>query len=141
MAEEVILLYNDRDRARVQAIRRLLQQRSPELDTYFAAEDLDAFGTLFEKIGDAIANAVGVVFFIGTHGLGLFQKNIEKNAVALQLWKQGRGFGVLIVQLDKEADIPPDLQMFVSIYFEEGQSAETVADKIATAFARRRAKS
>jgi hypothetical protein len=131
---KIVLLYNEYDRIAVSELWRLIQQRYPDLEPWFAPEDLDAFGTVFENIGSAIASATGVVFFIGAKGLGPFQENIEKNAVDLQRWKRGSNYGCLVVQLGPDAAVPIELQMFATIFWDPERSPEAIIDRIARAF-------
>ena len=98
---EVVLLYNDRELEVVGQIHRALKARlkGGEHATWFAYEDMTAFGDMFTQIRSAIARAVGVVIFYGDAGLGDFFKNIELVTVLRKRWKQGAGFGVLVAHL------------------------------------------
>lgn len=115
--KNIVLLYNDRDREEVLRIRACL--RGPlvahGLWPWMASEDMRAFGDLFTNIEGAIAGALGSIMFLGEHGLGRFQDNIERGAVATQIWLNGASYGRLLVLLRPGLQAPVPLLSWVSV--------------------------
>jgi hypothetical protein len=109
--QNIVLLYNDRDRPTVLSINRQLTERLRHNDVLFwmASENLTAFGDIFEQIEDAISTAAGAVVFLGQFGLGRFQRNIEIGAVNTEIWQQGAAYGRLLVHLAPEIEVPRPL--------------------------------
>jgi len=111
----IVLLYNDRDRSAVGSVRGELLKRSRGISIWMASEDLTAFGDIFEQIEAAIQSASGVAIFLGRHGLGRFQENIELVAVSIERWQQGARYGCLLVHLEPGVEVPRRLLGFVAV--------------------------
>jgi hypothetical protein len=109
--QSIVLLYNDRDRATVLTINRLLTERLKGASVAFwmASENLTAWGDIFEQIEDAISAAAGTIVFLGQLGLGRFQRNIELGAVNTEVWQQGAAYGRLLVHLVPGIEVPRPL--------------------------------
>lgn len=134
---KIVLLYNDRDRAAVTVIRSELarQLHSRGVAPWMASEDMSAFGDLFDNIDGAIATAIGSVVFLGTHGLGRFQQNIEMSAVSIERWLQGSKYGVLLVHLAADVKVPRPLLRWPSVNHDGAiQSAAAIAEAIVRRF-------
>jgi hypothetical protein len=108
---QIVLLHNDRDAPVVREIYKELagQLRDRAVRPWMASEDMSAFGDMFDNIEGAIARAMGVVVFLGQHGLGRFQRNIELGAVATEQWQQGAKYGALLVHLSPGVEVPRTL--------------------------------
>lgn len=115
--QSIVFLYNDRDRQTVEAISRVLQPswRSAGTNIWMASQHLDAFGDIFEQIEGEIEAASGVVFFLGSQGLGRFQQNIELGAVNTELWQRGAAFGRLLVHLGPGVKVPRTMLRWPSV--------------------------
>lgn len=115
--KQIVLLYNDRDRAEVLQIRRLMLPTlvAKDLWPWMASEDMSAFGDIFDNIEGAIRNAEGSIIFLGQHGLGRFQDNIERGAVATEVWQKGARYGTLLVHLHGGLSVPPSLLRWSSV--------------------------
>ncbi len=109
--QNIVLLYNDRDRPSVLTINGLLAERlkGNGIEFWMASENLTAFGDIFEQIEDAISEAAGAVVFLGPLGLGRFQRNIELGAVNTEIWQKGAAYGRLLVHLAPGIQVPRPL--------------------------------
>jgi len=108
---KIVLLYNDRNRPNVSAIRSRLDPllASADLESWLAYEDMDAWGDIFQQIEGEIETAAGVVIFLAAEGLGRFQQNIEMGAVNTEIWQQGNMYGRLLVHLAPGIKVPTPL--------------------------------
>lgn len=115
-SRNIVLLYNDKQRARVEEIYTLLEVRlrPHAIRPWMASRDMVGFGNLFDNIEDAIAGALGAIVFLGRDGLGRFQQNIEMGMVSTELWQQGAAYGALLVHLESGVDVPRPLLRWVS---------------------------
>jgi hypothetical protein len=104
----IVLLYNDRDRPTVEAIGCALEElwKNFGVSVWIANKHLTGFGDLFQQVEGAIQEASGVVVFLGSHGLGRFQENIELGAVNTEIWQRGARFGRLLVHLASGLEVP-----------------------------------
>jgi hypothetical protein len=132
----IVLLYNDRNRPSVSAIRSRLDPllESAGLQCWLAYEDMNAFGDIFEQIEGAIDAAAGVVVFLGAEGLGRFQQNIEMGAVNTEIWQQGSSYGRLLVHLGSGLTVPKQLLRWPTVNHDGALNGE---EQIATAIAQR----
>lgn len=132
----IVLLYNDRNRPQVSAIRGRLDPllAGAGLQAWLAYEDMDAFGDIFEQIEGEIETAAGVVIFIGAEGLGRFQQNIEMGAVNTEIWQQGGEYGRLLVHLTPGLTVPRQLLRWPTVNHDGALNGEL---EIATAIAQR----
>ncbi|UAK24304.1 toll/interleukin-1 receptor domain-containing protein [Sphingomonas nostoxanthinifaciens] len=124
----IVLLYNELDKDPVRHVWR--QLRGPGVIPWFAGEQIDAFGDLYDQIGAQIAQADAVVFFIGDKGLGKFQRNIELGS---SLWRHRTSagtFAIIVVAMSATAQIPPELAEFPQIDFDPVQAPATLAASI-----------
>lgn len=134
---KIVLLYNDLDRTEVAQIRECLRKplSAHDLRPWMASEDMVAFGDLFTNIEGAISSALGSIMFLGEHGLGRFQQNIEQGAVATQAWIQGARYGRLLVLLRPRLQIPVPLMPWVSVNHDGAlQGPEDIAAAILQRF-------
>jgi hypothetical protein len=142
--KSIVLLYNDRDRSLVLSVNRQLIQRlkGDKITLWMASENLTAFGDIFEQIEDAISKAAGVVVFLGSFGLGRFQRNIELGAVNTEIWQQGATYGRLLVHLAPGIEVPRPLLRWATVNHDgtlggEYELAEGIAARFGFALASR----
>lgn len=109
--KRIVLLYNDRDRPFVKEVYARLGQALQDFDVmpWMASEDMTMFGDIFDNVENAIRDAVGAVIFLGVHGLGRFQENIERGAVNTEIWQRGSTYGRLLVHLAPALEVPRPL--------------------------------
>lgn len=134
---KIVLLYNDRDRGIVDDVYdRLVPRLSRHrIRPWQASRDMSAFGNLFDNIEDAIADALGAVMFLGPHGLGRFQDNIERGAVQTEQWQQGARYGALLVHLSGGLAVPRPLLRWASVNHDGAlQAPAQLADAIVQRF-------
>jgi hypothetical protein len=135
--KSIVLLYNDRDRSLVLSVNRQLIQRlkSDDVAFWMASENLTAFGDIFEQIENAIAKAAGVVVFLGSFGLGRFQRNIELGAVNTEIWQQGAAYGRLLVHLAPGIEVPRPLLRWPTVNHDGAlHGADALSEGIAVRF-------
>jgi hypothetical protein len=100
--------------------------RGTDTVPWMAYEHLTAWGDMFEQIEDAISTAIGAAVFLGQHGLGRFQRNIEMGAVSTEIWQQGAQYGRLLVHLAGGLEVPRPLLRWPTVNH-DGALAEAAA--------------
>lgn len=122
----IVLLYNDRESERVSKIYDLLvaRLRPHGLKPWMALRDITGQGSLFDQISRAIREAQGVVLFLGSHGLGAFQANVEYDAVMTQLWQRAAQYDRIVAHLEPGLDVPEGLLQWPSVNHQGRDSSD-----------------
>ncbi len=98
---DLFLSYNSRDRAEVEAVRRLLLERN--VSAFFDRHDLMLGSMWFDDLQSAIRESRAVAVFIGPAGLGTWQKREMALAIDRQASadRDGHSFPVIPVLLPR----------------------------------------